>query len=64
MRNYNDKIFKERSLMFNFIFMLIMFAITQIVGIVICFYYGGMNLIFDMLVMFILNYMLYKALRF
>ncbi len=50
--------------MFNFIFMLIMFAITQIVGIVICFYYGGMNLIFDMLVMFILNYMLYKALRF
>lgn len=50
--------------MFNFIFMLIMFAITQIVGIVICFCYGGMNLIFDMLVMFILNYMLYKALRF
>ena len=64
MKNYNGKIFKERSLMFNYIFMLIMFSITQIIGIIICFNYGNMNIIFDVIVITVLNFILYKALRF
>ncbi|WP_343345661.1 hypothetical protein [Terrisporobacter petrolearius] len=64
MKNYNGKVFREKSLMFNFIFVLLMFAITQIIGIIICFNYGGMNIFIDTVVIFILNYILYKALRF
>ena len=44
LKSYNGKIFKERSLMFNYIFMLVMFAVTQIIGIVVCFNYGNMNI--------------------
>ncbi|XAM50071.1 hypothetical protein TVTCOM_01620 [Terrisporobacter vanillatitrophus] len=50
--------------MFNFIFVLLMFAITQIIGIIICFNYGGMNIFIDTVIIFTLNYILYKALRF
>ncbi|MGL4913801.1 MAG: hypothetical protein ACRC3Y_15370 [Romboutsia sp.] len=64
MRSYNSKIFKERSLMFNYIFMLIMFAITQIAGVVICFNYGNADILFYVAVICGLNYILYKALRF
>ena len=64
LKNCNGKIFKERSLMFNYIFMLIMFAITQIIGIIICFNYGNMNLLFYIAVIGTLNYILYKTLRF
>lgn len=64
MRNYNGKVFRERSLIFNFIFILLMFAITQIAGIIICFNYGDMNVFLDTIIIFALNYILYKALRF
>lgn len=50
--------------MFNYIFMLVMFAVTQIIGIVVCFNYGNMNIVFDVIVIGILNFILYKALRF
>jgi len=50
--------------MFNYIFMLVMFTITQIIGIVICFNYGKMNLLFYLLVIGVLNFILYKLFRF
>lgn len=50
--------------MFNLIFVLLMFAVIQIIGIVICFNYGGMNIFLDTIIIFILNYILYKALGF
>ena len=64
MKNYNGKVFREKSLMFNFIFILLMFAVTQIIGIIVCFNYGDMNIFVNLIIILALNYILYKALRF
>ena len=36
MKNYNGKILKNKSLIFNCIFILAMFMITQVLGVMIC----------------------------
>lgn len=64
MKISSGKLFKEKSLMFNYIFMLIMFTITQIIGVVICFNYGNMNVLFYFLVIGIFNFVLCKLFRF
>lgn len=50
--------------MFNFIFILFMFIITQVIGIIICFNNDNMNIFLDIIIIFVLNYILYKALKF
>ena len=64
LKNYNGKILKNKSLIFNCIFILAMFMITQVLGVIICFKLININLAVTIGIIGILNFLLYKILLF
>ena len=61
-RNYSGKIIKSKSLIFNCILILTIFAIIQVLGMIICFEFFSSSLLAILVIMFILNFGLYKIL--
>lgn len=64
LRTYSGKVMKNKSLIFNCIFILTMFTLAQIAGITICFRFLSGNLAMTLVVMYSLNFILYKLLDF
>ncbi|RDY29357.1 hypothetical protein CHL78_001265 [Romboutsia weinsteinii] len=61
LKNYSGKFFKNKSLVFNCLFILAMFMITQALGILICFHVLEFDLFMILVVLFSLNFILYKT---
>ncbi len=64
LKSYNGKVLKNKSLIFNCIFILAMFMVTQVLGVIICFKLINTNVAVTIGIIGILNFLLYKVLLF
>ena len=64
LKNYNGKILKNKSLIFNCIFILTMFMITQVLGVMICLKLINTNITVTIGIIGTLNFLLCKVLLF
>lgn len=64
VKNYGGKIIKNKTLIYNCIFILLMFTLIQIVGVAVCFRFLNRSLTMTLATMCILNFILYKILDF
>ncbi len=60
LKDFNGKVFVNKSLMFNTLFILIMFTISQIIGIYLCIKLFSGNLSLMILVLALVNFIFYK----
>ena len=63
-KNYNGKILKNKSFIINFIFILTMFMITQVLGVMICLKLINTNITVTIGIIGTLNFLLCKVLLF
>ena len=64
LKNYNGKILKNKSLIFNCIFILAMIMITQVLGVMICLKLINTNITVTIGIIGTLNFLLCKVLLF
>ena len=64
LKNYDKKILKNRTLIFNCIFILAIFMITQVLGVMICLKLINTNITVTIGIIGTLNFLLCKVLLF
>jgi len=64
LRSYNKKIISNRNFILDCIFILIMFVVTQVIGIIICLNLIDSNIVATIAIIGSLNFLLYKMILF
>ncbi|WP_438652622.1 hypothetical protein [Romboutsia sp.] len=63
MKNYNGKLIKEKSLIFNLILILSLFMLAQVIGIITCFKFFSHDLTLIIASLLFVNFVMYKIMR-
>jgi len=64
LKSYNKKVLNNRNFILECIFILIMFVVTQVIGIIICLNLIDTNVVSTIAIIGTLNFLLYKIILF